>query len=51
VGQIVFVVKMLRSDEWNSLTIPRNKSKDYNADKFSKEKERKHFTDDLLDKQ
>jgi len=50
VGQIVFVVKMLRSDEWNSLTIPRNKSKDYNADKFSKEKERKHFTDDLLDK-
>jgi hypothetical protein len=50
VGQIVFVAKMLRSDEWNSLSIPRNKSKDYNAEKFSKEKERKHFTDDLLDK-
>ena len=35
---------------WTSLSIPKNKSKDYNSDKFSKEKSKKHFTDDELDK-
>jgi hypothetical protein len=50
VGQIVFYAKMLKEDEWTSLSIPRNKSKDYNADKFSKEKSIKNFTDDELKK-
>jgi hypothetical protein len=50
IGQIVFYAKMLKQNEWNSLSIPKNKSNDYNADKFSKEKSMKHFTDDELDK-
>lgn len=50
IGQIVFCAKMLKKTEWNSLSIPKNKSKEYNADKFSKEKSQKHFTDDELKK-
>lgn len=50
IGQIVFYAKMLKKTEWESLSIPKNKSKDYNADKFSKDKAKKHFTDDELDK-
>ena len=50
VGQIVFFAKMLKQTEWNSLSIPKNKSNEYNTDKFSKEKELKHFTDDELKK-
>jgi Protein of unknown function (DUF1572) len=47
VGQIVYIAK-LHAGDWQSLTIPRNKSKDYNANKFSQEKEEKHFTDEFL---
>ncbi|SFA91126.1 Protein of unknown function [Flavobacterium swingsii] len=50
IGQIVFYAKMLKKSDWNSLSIPKNKSKDYNVDKFSKEKSIKHFTDDELNK-
>ncbi len=50
IGQIVFYAKMLKKSDWNSLSIPKNKSNDYNADKFSKEKTIKHFTDDELNK-
>jgi hypothetical protein len=50
IGQIVFYAKMLKKSDWNSLSIPKNKSNDYNADKFSKEKSLKHFTDDELNK-
>ena len=48
VGQIVFYAKQLKNDEWDSLSIPRNKSGNYNAEKFAKEKEIKNFTDDEL---
>jgi hypothetical protein len=50
IGQIVFYAKMLKKDEWTSLSIPKNKSDSYNADKFSQEKTNKHFTDDELKK-
>lgn len=50
VGQIVFYAKMLKKGEWTSLSIPKNKSKDYNSDKFSKEKSIKNFTDDELNR-
>lgn len=50
IGQIVFYAKLLKKSDWESLSIPKNKSKDYNADKFSKDKAKKHFTDDELDK-
>ena len=50
IGQIVFYAKMLKESEWTSLSISKNKSNSYNADKFSKEKSIKNFTDDELDK-
>lgn len=50
IGQIVFYAKMLKKNEWNSLSIPKNKSNSYNSDKFSKEKSIKNFTDDELNK-
>lgn len=50
VGQIVFYAKMLKKTEWNSLSIPKNKSNEYNTDKFSKEKSIRNFTDDELNK-
>jgi hypothetical protein len=48
VGQIVFYAKQLKNGDWNSLSIPKNKSGNYNAEKFAKEKEIKNFTDDEL---
>lgn len=50
IGQIVFYSKMLKQSEWNSLSIPKNKSNSYNSDKFSKEKIIKNFTDDELNR-
>ncbi len=46
-GQIVYLGKLLKGDAWVSLSIPKGKSASYNKDKFSKEKGRRHFTDDL----
>ena len=45
VGQIVFYAKMLKNGGWESLSIPKNKSADYNHDKFSGQKTVRHFTD------
>ncbi|WP_407649251.1 DUF1572 family protein [Flavobacterium sedimenticola] len=50
IGQIVFYAKMLKQGEWDSLSIPKNKSNHYNADKFAQEKSIKNFTDDELDR-
>jgi hypothetical protein len=50
VGQIVYIAKMLKNHSWESLSIPRNNSNDYNADKFSQEKGIRHFTDSELKK-
>ncbi len=47
VGQIVFVGKMIAGKEWNSLSIAKGFSKDYNKEKFSKPKRKEHFTSDL----
>ncbi|REH01793.1 DUF1572 family protein [Flavobacterium aquicola] len=46
IGQIVFYAKQLKNSEWDSLSIPRNKSNSYNADKFAKEKRIKNFTEE-----
>lgn len=48
IGQIVFYAKQLKNGSWDSLSIPKNKSGNYNAEKFAKEKEIKNFTDDEL---
>jgi hypothetical protein len=47
IGQLVYVAKLLRSDAWESLSIPRGQSSKYNKEKFSQEKAKKHFTDEL----
>ena len=47
VGQIVFIGKAALNERWESLSIPKGKSKEYNAEKFDKPKRKEHFTDDL----
>ena len=47
IGQIVFVGKMIKGDNWKTLSVAKNKSAVYNQEKFSKEKGRRHFTEDL----
>ena len=47
IGQMVFLGKLAKGEDWISLSIPKGKSSDYNQEKFSKEKGRRHFTDDL----
>ncbi|MBT8272736.1 MAG: DUF1572 domain-containing protein [Bacteroidia bacterium] len=47
IGQIVLLAKMKAGDNWKSLSIPKGESTTYNADKFSNEKGRRHFTEDL----
>lgn len=46
IGQIVFYAKQLKNGEWNSLSIPKNKSNSYNASKFAQEKAIKNFTEE-----
>ncbi len=46
VGQIVYVGRMLSKD-WNSLSIPKGKSTDFNKAKFDKGRHGGHFTDDI----
>jgi hypothetical protein len=48
IGQIVFYAKQLKDGNWKSLSIPKNKSNDYNADKFSAEKTMKNYTESEL---
>ena len=49
IGQIVFIGKMC-ADKWTSLSIPKGNSKSFNDDKFSKPKQKAHFTDEFLNK-
>ncbi|MCJ8209332.1 DUF1572 domain-containing protein [Mucilaginibacter sp. RS28] len=50
VGQIVLIGTMLAGDQWQSLSIPRGQSAEYNKEKFTHEKHREHFTDEVLNK-
>lgn len=47
VGQIVYIGKLMTNDKWQSLSIPKGGSEQYNAQKFAQEKARRHFTEDL----
>lgn len=38
IGQIVYIGKMICDEEWDSLSIPKGKSKEFNQDKFAKPK-------------
>jgi hypothetical protein len=47
VGQIVFIGKLIKGKHWKSLSIPKGDSSKFNQERFSKEKSKGHFTDDL----
>lgn len=47
IGQIVFLGRMMKNEEWQSLSIPKGASKAYNEEKFSKPTHREHYTDSL----
>lgn len=47
VGQMVFLGKLILNKNWQNLSVSKGNSKQYNKEKFSKEKVRKHFTEDL----
>lgn len=46
IGQIVFYAKQLKNSDWKSLSIAKNKSKNYNAQKFAQDKTIKNFTEE-----
>ncbi|MEL7533604.1 MAG: DUF1572 family protein [Bacteroidota bacterium] len=48
VGQIVYVGRMLKGSEWQSLSIPKGESKTFNKKKFAQPKRKGHFTEDAL---
>ncbi|HEY0652777.1 MAG TPA: DUF1572 family protein [Chryseosolibacter sp.] len=45
IGQILYIGKILKGNDWKSLSIPKGGSQGYNQDKFSQEKQIRHFTD------
>lgn len=45
IGQIVFYAKLLKQSAWQSLSIPKNNSAQYNSGKFAQEKQTRNFTD------
>jgi hypothetical protein len=49
VGQITFIGKMVKGEQWKSLSIPKGKSSTYNAEKFSEPKHTEHFSQEFLD--
>lgn len=47
IGQMVYLGKMIKSSDWQTLSIAKGKSKEFNEAKFSKGKHAGHFSDDL----
>ncbi len=47
IGQIVYLGKMIKDNNWQSLSIPKGESKDFNSKKSSKGKHKGHFTDEI----
>ena len=47
IGQIVFLGKLIKGKDWQSLSIPKGQSKVYNKTKFETDKRRRYFTGDL----
>ena len=45
IGQILYAAKILKGNDWQSLSIPKGGSGAFNQDKFSQEKSIRHFTD------
>jgi len=47
IGQIIFISKMVTKDEWQTLSIAKGASKEFNKARFSKTTRNQHFTDDV----
>lgn len=45
IGQILYIGKAIKGDDWKSLSIPKGQSKGYNQEKFEQQKTIRHFTD------
>ena len=45
IGQIVYIGKMIKDNNWQTLSIAKNKSAEFNNVKFSQDKSIKHFTE------
>ncbi len=48
VGQIVFIGRMIKGEDWQSLSIAKGQSSNYNQEKFAQPKRKAHFTDEYL---
>ena len=48
VGQMVFLGKQLKGDDWQSLSIPKGQSAAFNAAKRAAGKARGHYTDEFI---
>ena len=49
VGQMVYLGRMIKGAEWESLSIPKGQSNAYNQKKFAQPKRKEHFTREFLD--
>jgi len=49
IGQITYLGRLIKNEEWQSLSIPKGDSKVYNAAKFAQPKRREHFTKEFLE--
>ncbi|KZS41554.1 hypothetical protein AWE51_21345 [Aquimarina aggregata] len=49
IGQIVFLGKMSNGTKWESLSIPKGQSSDFNKKRFATPKHKAHYTDKLMD--
>ena len=47
IGQIVYIGKMIKYENWKSLSIPKGNSDNFNLQKFKKGKHSGHFSDDV----
>lgn len=50
VGQMAYMAKMVCGPQWESLSIPKGKSEEFNRKKFAESKKTGHFTDEYLKK-
>ena len=48
IGQIVFIAKLICGKEWQTLSIPKGESAQFNDKAFEKPQRNEHFTDNIL---
>lgn len=46
IGQIIYIAKMVNDDSWNSLSIPKGQSDQFNTEKFSQPPSKQNFSTD-----